>query len=95
MCPCLVAIWGVVIVFGVMSLVAYKKSDVTLPCGCGIQEEWEKEEVYFEQLEKKEVMEDKLKTLKELSVTVVQCKQVCALVCPGIEGWGQGERGWI
>eukprot|EP00731_Ephydatia_muelleri_P003820 Em0001g3820a len=40
------------------------------------EEEWEKEEVYFEQLEKKEVMEDKLKTLKELSVSVVQCKQL-------------------
>ena len=34
------------------------------------------EEAYFDQLEKKEAMEEKLKTLKELSVTVVQCKEV-------------------
>ena len=37
------------------------------------------------------MMEDKLKTLKELSVSVVQCKQVCILAG---EGWGlEGGRG--
>ena len=40
------------------------------------QEEREREEEYFEYLEKKENIEEKMASLKELRVNVVQCKTV-------------------
>ena len=41
-----------------------------------LQDEWEREQEYFDRLEKKENLEEKLKSITELRVTVVQCKQV-------------------
>lgn len=40
------------------------------------QEEREREEEYFDYLEKKENIEEKMASLKELRVNVVQCKTV-------------------
>ena len=40
--------------------------------------ELDKEEEYFERLEKKENLEEKLQTIRELRVAVVQCKEVGA-----------------
>ena len=41
-----------------------------------LQEEREREEEYFDYLEKKENIEEKMASLKELRVNVVQCKLV-------------------
>ena len=40
------------------------------------QEEREREEEYFDYLEKKENIEEKMASLKEVRVNVVQCKLV-------------------
>ena len=42
-----------------------------------LQEEWAKENIYFQQLEEKEAMEEKMKKIEKLSVKVVTCKEVC------------------
>ena len=48
--------------------------------GCDVlQAEREKEEEYFDQLEKKESIEAKKDNITELRVTVVQCKEVCVV----------------
>lgn len=44
------------------------------------QEEWARENFYFQQLEQKEAMEDKMKKIEKLSVKVVTCKEVCDLL---------------
>lgn len=41
-----------------------------------MQDEWEREQEYFDRLEKKENIEEKLKSITELRVAVIQCKQV-------------------
>ena len=42
-----------------------------------LQDEWELEEAYFQRLERKEILEERLRDVKELKVRVVQCKEVC------------------
>ena len=42
-----------------------------------LQDEWLREQEYFDRLEKKENMEEKLRNITELRVKVVQCKEVC------------------
>lgn len=42
-----------------------------------LQEEWAKENFYFQQLEQKEAMEEKMQKIEKLSVKVVTCKEVC------------------
>ena len=42
-----------------------------------LQEELAKENFYFQQLEQKEAMEEKMKKIEKLSVKVVTCKEVC------------------
>ena len=48
-----------------------------------VQVEWEREEQYFSHLEKKENMEQRLASIRELRVYVSQCKQVhtCTMSC--------------
>ena len=41
------------------------------------------EEAYFQRLERKEILEERLKDVKELKVRVVQCKEVKSLCNPG------------
>lgn len=53
-------------------------SEVTLGI---LQEEWAKENFYFQQLEQKEAMEEKMKKIEKLSVKVVTCKEVCHCYC--------------
>ena len=42
-----------------------------------LQEEWAKENFYFQQMEQKEAMEEKMQKIEKLSVKVVTCKEVC------------------
>ena len=46
-----------------------------------VQVEWEREEQYFSHLEKKENMEQRLASIRELRVYVSQCKQVHTMSC--------------
>ena len=41
------------------------------------QAELEEEQKYFESGERKEAMEEKMKTIKQLKVTVFHCPEVC------------------
>ena len=57
-------------------------------CSClltsfAFQAENEREEKYFNELEKKEQLEDKMKTITEIKVNVVSCKQVRSVVFAG------------
>ena len=51
--------------------------DALSGCYVIMQEEWTRENLYFQQLEQKEAMEDKMKRIEKLSVKVVTCKEVC------------------
>ena len=50
-------------------------------CGFGpVQEEMEKQQEYFEYLEKKEAMEQMMQSVTEKRVTVFHCAKVCYTV---------------
>lgn len=48
-----------------------------------LQEEWAREEFYFQQLEIKEAMQEKMQKIEKLSVKVVTCKEVSLLSLGG------------
>ena len=50
-----------------------------------VQEEWAREEYYFQQLEMKEAMEEKMQKIEKLSVKVVTCREVWLCF---LDGWG-------
>ena len=56
------------------------------------QEEWEREESYFSQLEKKEELEKKMQSIMQLKVSVVQCTKVREGGREG-EGRKKGRKG--
>ena len=48
----------------------------TYLCSCDWQAEADREEHYFDRLEKKEMMEEKMKSITSMEVTVYTCAQV-------------------
>ena len=61
----------------------WEAKEVLIYCCCvlsdfgALQEEWAKENFYFQQMEQKEAMEEKMQKIEKLSVKVVTCKEVC------------------
>lgn len=56
--------------------------------------ELEEQERYFNKLERKEEMENKMKAVMELKVKVVKCKKVSKCACIGPYVMHQEEQGW-
>ena len=54
-------------------------------CNSSLQGEREREEQYFDYLEKKENIEEKMASVKELRVNVVQCKIVSNIMQDALE----------
>lgn len=57
-----------------------KHNDLQFKQLSNFQAEMEREAAYFARLEKKEMMEEKMSSTKEIVCDVVSCKQVCFLL---------------